>query len=62
MPIISNKLYKFYDLSTAQLVETMAVTEQQARQQLGNPFLIFVARKHTCSVTRMAACRGMNHD
>lgn len=62
MPVISNKLYKFYDLSTAKLVEMMAENEQQARQQLGNPSLIFVARKHTCSVTRMATCGGMNRD
>jgi hypothetical protein len=44
-PVISNqKLFKFYDLSTAQVIETTAKTERQARKSLGNPSLIFIAR------------------
>jgi hypothetical protein len=43
--VISNqKLFKFYDLSTAQVVQTTATTEQQARKSLGKPSLIFIAR------------------
>ncbi|MWN05105.1 host cell division inhibitor Icd-like protein [Gilliamella sp. Pas-s95] len=44
-PIISTqKLYKFYDLSTAQVVQTTATTERQARKSLGKSSLIFIAR------------------
>ena len=44
-PIISTqKLYKFYDLSTAQVVQTTATTEHQARKSLGKSSLIFIAR------------------
>ncbi|KES12320.1 hypothetical protein SASC598O11_002820, partial [Snodgrassella alvi SCGC AB-598-O11] len=40
-PIISTqKLYKFYDLSTAQVVQTTATTERQARKSLGKSSLI----------------------
>lgn len=40
-----SKLYKFYDLSTAQVVQTTATTERQARHNLGKQSLIFIARK-----------------
>ncbi|OCG08041.1 hypothetical protein A9G13_07545 [Gilliamella sp. wkB178] len=40
-----SKLYKFYDLSTANIVQSIASTEQQARRQIGKQSLIFVARK-----------------
>lgn len=40
-----SKLYKFYDLSTAQVVQTTATTERQARKNLGKQSLIFIARK-----------------
>lgn len=44
-PMISTqKLYKFYDLSTAQVVQTTATTERQARKSLGKSSLIFIAR------------------
>ena len=44
-PIIyTQKLYKFYDLSTAQVVQTTATTEHQARKSLGKSSLIFIAR------------------
>jgi hypothetical protein len=43
--VISNqKLFKFYDLSTAQVVQTTATTECQARKSLGKSSLIFIAR------------------
>lgn len=48
---INDKIYKFYDFSIAQLVVTIAASEQQAREQLGNHSLIFVARKHSFSLT-----------
>lgn len=38
------KLFKFYDLSTAQVIETTATTERQARKNLGKQPLIFIAR------------------
>lgn len=38
------KLFKFYDLSTAQVVQTTATTERQARKNLGKQSLIFIAR------------------
>ncbi len=38
------KLFKFYDLSTAQVVQTTATTEHQARKNLGKQSLIFIAR------------------
>lgn len=40
-----SKLYKFYDLSTAQVVQTTATTERQARKNIGKQSLIFIARK-----------------
>jgi hypothetical protein len=44
-PVISNqKLFKFYYLSTAQVVQTTATTECQARKSLGKSSLIFIAR------------------
>lgn len=43
--IRQSKLYKFYDLSTANIVQSIASTEQQARRQIGKQSLIFVARK-----------------
>lgn len=39
-----SKLYKFYDLSTAQVVQTKATTEREARKNLGKQSLIFIAR------------------
>ena len=41
-----SKLYKFYDLSTAQVVQTKATTEREARKNLGKQSLIFIARIH----------------
>lgn len=38
------KLFKFYDLSTAQVIQTKATTECQARKNLGKKSLIFIAR------------------
>ncbi|WP_121145525.1 host cell division inhibitor Icd-like protein [Orbus hercynius] len=40
-----SKLYKFYNSLTAQVVQTIATTERQARQNLGKQSLIFIARK-----------------
>jgi hypothetical protein len=43
--VISNqKLFKFYDLTTAKVFEALAPTEQQARKSLGKSSLIFIAR------------------
>ncbi|MBC9130420.1 host cell division inhibitor Icd-like protein [Frischella sp. Ac13] len=39
-----SKLYKFYDLSTAQVVQTKATTEREARKNLGKQSLIFISR------------------
>lgn len=39
-----SKIYKFYDLSTAQVVQTKATTEREARKNLGKQSLIFIAR------------------
>lgn len=39
------KLYKFYDHSTTQVVQSIAPTECQARNNLGKQSLIFIARK-----------------
>lgn len=39
-----SKLYKFYDLSTAQVVQTEATTEREARKNLGKQSLIFISR------------------
>lgn len=38
-----SKIYKFYDLSTAQVIETIATTECQARKSLGKSSLIFIS-------------------
>lgn len=38
------KLFKFYNLSLAQVVKTFAFTETQARKKLGKQSLIFIAR------------------
>ena len=38
------KLFKFYDLSMAQVVQITATTERQARKSLGKSSLIFIAR------------------
>lgn len=38
------KLFKFYDLSTAQVIQTTATTEREARKNLGKQSLIFISR------------------
>jgi hypothetical protein len=54
-PVISTqKLYKFYDLSMAQVVQITATTERQARKSLGNPSLIFIARTRLYPVIERA--------
>ena len=39
-----SKLFKFYDLSTTKVLETVANTECEARKNLGKQSLIFIAR------------------
>ena len=59
---IQSKLYKFYDLSTSQVVQTTAANEHQARQHLGKPSLIFIARiRMNPAIERSATCGGYNH-
>ena len=44
-PIVSAlKLFKFYNLLTSQIIQTIATTEHQARKKLSNQSLIFIAR------------------
>lgn len=44
-PIVSAlKLFKFYNLLTSQIIETIATTDHQARKKLSNQSLIFIAR------------------
>jgi hypothetical protein len=52
------KLYKFYDLSTAQVVQTTATTERQARKSLGKSSLIFIARIRLYPVIERARSFG----
>lgn len=57
-----SKLYKFYDLSTAQVVQTTATTERQARKNLGKQSLIFIARKPISPVfERSTSWGGCSH-
>lgn len=49
-----SKLFKFYDTSTAHIVQSIATTEQQARQQLAPQSLIFVARIPTIKLMARA--------
>lgn len=58
-----SKLYKFYDLSTAQVIQTTATTERQARKNLGKQSLIFIARiRITPIIERARTWGGYNHD
>jgi len=38
------QLYKFYDLSTAEIIQTLATTERQACKNLSNQPLKFIIR------------------
>ncbi|WVD71647.1 hypothetical protein RHO14_02340 [Orbus wheelerorum] len=40
-----SKLFTFYNGLTSQLVRTIAITDQQARQNLSNINLTFISRK-----------------
>ncbi|MCO6551716.1 MAG: host cell division inhibitor Icd-like protein [Gilliamella sp.] len=53
-----SKLYKFYDLLTAQVVQTTAKTEHQARKNLGKSSLIFIARIRLYPVIERARSFG----
>ena len=58
-PIVSTqKLYKFYDLLTAQVIQTTATTERQARKSLGKPSLIFIARIRLTPIIEQATTWG----
>lgn len=58
-----SKLYKFYDLSTAQVIQTTATTERQARKNLGKQSLIFIARiRITPIIERARTWGGYNHE
>ena len=58
-PIVSTqKLYKFYDLSTAQVIQTTATTERQARKNLGKQSLIFIARIRITPISEQAGTWG----
>ena len=63
-PIVSTqKLYKFYDLSTAQVIQTTATTERQARKNLGKQSLIFIARiRITPIIERVRTWGGYSHE
>ena len=63
-PIVSTqKLFKFYDLSTAQVIQTTATTERQARKNLGKQSLIFIARiRITPIIERARTWGGYNHE
>ena len=63
-PIVSTqKLYKFYDLSTAQVIQTTATTERQARKILGRRSLIFIARiRITPIIERARTWGGCYHE
>ena len=57
------KLYKFYDLSTAQVIQTTATTERQARKILGKQSLIFIARIRITPIIERARTWGdYNHE
>ncbi|WP_253248138.1 host cell division inhibitor Icd-like protein [Gilliamella apicola] len=53
-----SKLYKFYDLSTAQVIQTTATTERQARKILGRRSLIFIARIRITPIIEQARTWG----
>lgn len=58
-----SKLYKFYDLSTAQVIQTTATTERQARKILGKQSLIFIARiRITPIIERARTWGGYSHE
>ncbi len=58
----TQKLYKFYDPSTDQVVQSIALTEPQARKNLGKQSLIFIARIRIHSaVEHSATWGGVNH-
>ena len=58
-----SKLFKFYDLSTAQVIQTTATTERQARKNLGKQSLIFIARiRITPIIERARTWGGYNHE
>ena len=58
-----SKLYKFYDLSTAQVIQTTATTERQARKNLGKQSLIFIARiRITPIIERVRIWGGYSHE
>ena len=63
-PIVSTqKLFKFYDLSTAQVIQTTATTERQARKILGKQSLIFIARiRITPIIERARTWGGYSHE
>ncbi|OTP86782.1 hypothetical protein B6D12_13250 [Gilliamella apicola] len=63
-PIVSTqKLFKFYDLSTAQVIQTTATTERQARKNLGKQSLIFIARiRITPIIERVRTWGGYSHE
>jgi len=55
------KLFKFYDLSMAQVVQITATTERQARKSLGKSSLIFIARIRLYPVIEDIRCFGGYH-
>ena len=58
----TQKLFKFYNLSTAQVVQSIALTEPQARKQLGGQSLIFIAQIRLYSLTeRLINLGGYSH-
>ncbi|WP_143422595.1 host cell division inhibitor Icd-like protein [Gilliamella apicola] len=58
-----SKLFKFYDLSTAQVIQTTATTERQARKNLGKQSLIFIARIRITPIIERARTWGdYNHE
>ena len=63
-PIVSTqKLFKFYDLSTAQVIQTTATTEREARKSLGKQSLIFIARiRLTPIIERVRTWGGYSHE
>ena len=63
-PIVSTqKLFKFYDLSTAQVIQTTATTEREARKSLGKQSLIFIARiRITPIIERARTWGGYSHE
>jgi hypothetical protein len=57
------QLYKFYNLSTAEIIQTLATTERQARKNLSNQSLIFIARiQINPSIEQSKKYGGYNHE